>query len=277
MNLICMKNDNISLARVINSLIKRYLESNGIGDGFFGSFADFVAIGASSQQFLSSDTITIPSGYDLRLESRMFAPEHVQVLWQITRQTEGGLVAAGTYRTRDAAIKLTNAGVYNVSLTVKKADGTLIANKSVTGFITVEPGAEPPPPPPPPPPPDPIYLGYRTQAQGDTIDDDVIAGVTDPDQHMQLSMPNNHSFPSIVDVRWKTLFGDMDEFGVYHMWIAVPTSVQSVDYLYRQNIDFTISKGTFDEIGSRFSVSEYKVYRLDLTSPVNLRLGVNPF
>jgi hypothetical protein len=147
----------------------------------------------------------------------------------------------------------------------------------VTGFITVEPGAEPPPPPPPPPPPDPIYLGYRTQAQGDTIDEDIIAGVTDPDQHMQLSIPNHYNFPNIVDVRWKTLFGDMDEFGIYHMWIAIPSSVQNIDYLYRQNFDFIISKGTFDEIGSRFSVSEYKVYRLDPTSPVNLRLGVNPF
>lgn len=263
-----MKERRENLSRAINPLIRNYLEMYGFGGGLT---IDFVGI-RSSFHYLSSTPFTMIANQSLRLESRLAVGEHAEIKWEIIRHVEGSdPVVVGTYRTRDVTLSLSQAGVHSVVLSVRKPDNTLIGEKAVDGWITVEPGA---PPPPPPPPPDPVYFGYRTEAQGEAIDIDIIEGTTDPSQHSQLSVANGSP---VVEVTWKTEFSSMDEFGLYHMWVAVPISVQSSNYLHRQNMDFTMSKGAFDDIGSRFSVSGYNVYRLDLTSPVNLRIGINPF
>ena len=130
------------------------------------------------------------------------------------------------------------------------------------------------------PVPDPVYIGYRTEAQGGTVDEDIIKGVVTPSQNHIIDPATNHvEYPDPMDARWKDVFG-IDEFTLYHMWLAVPASLVG-EYTHRQNIDFTISSGPYSDIGvvemGTVDGVSYRIYKLNITAPLNIRFKTSAF
>ncbi len=145
---------------------------------------------------------------------------------------------------------------------------------------TPEPITTPEPTTTPSPITDKTYLGYLTLAQGDSIDEDIVKGVTYPNQVIEINPLENHNeFPDTIDCEWDNLFYEMSDFNEYIQFLAISKDVLSSPYLYYQNIDFMMSKGEFLDQGSVESLiidgDDYWVFKLDQAAPINYTLSIN--
>lgn len=127
----------------------------------------------------------------------------------------------------------------------------------------------------------PASLGYRTVAQGDTITEDIIKGITTPDQQAILDKTLNGDYPMEVDAMWRTLFpsrvGTVD-----HLWMAIPVKDTAQQYAYWQNINNPFVGGglTWDDVQTvtvTYQGVDYQ-YQVFIMSGevIDARFGVNP-
>ena len=96
----------------------------------------------------------------------------------------------------------------------------------------------------------PAFLGYRTAAQTDPLDSDIITGVDDPTQQDGIDKTLNANYPHPVDVMWMDTFPSLDELTRYDLWFAIPQADTIDEYAYYQNINKPWLTGgyTFDSI-----------------------------
>ncbi len=119
-------------------------------------------------------------------------------------------------------------------------------------------------------------MGYMTNDQfiavGEAYNLDIIEGNTYGDQQKDLPTPNHTGFPDTIDVMWKGEFSEMEEYLEYHMWIAVPISLQKDVLSHYETIGAVQASGLFYNVGEIMSMHGYIIYVLNITAPVDIRL-----
>jgi hypothetical protein len=125
----------------------------------------------------------------------------------------------------------------------------------------------------------PAYIGYRTPAQGATITENIVKGVTDPTQQALLAdVLQMSNYPDRIKLyhssRWVAMSGE----GLYYHWVCIPNAWLKAYAFYKESIAMVVYPLT--NFGTSYVVASITINGLPYTlysvynSPLNMYLGV---